>query len=82
MSGTKENPIEVEDSDAGLSYASAKEDITPTPVPLQVLPTLSSQRCICSKPFTSHVHYPSVSPADGVICTLLRVHRARVAFSK
>ena len=39
--GTKERLIEVEDSDVGLEYVSAKESRVPSPVPAQVLPAVS-----------------------------------------
>ena len=50
--GTKENLIEIVDSD-GVPYESAEEDEVLPTVPAQVLPAVSGQRCRPRIPFAS-----------------------------
>ena len=79
--GTKENPIEIVDSD-GVPYESAEEDEVLPTVPAQVLPAMSGQRCHSQIPFASHHLYPSLSPADGATRTILRIRSSRMVFAK
>ena len=79
--GSRENPIEIVDSE-GVPYELAEEDEVLPTVPSQVLPAVSGQRCRPSVPFASRLHYPSVSPADGVTRTVSRIRSARMVFAK
>ena len=80
--GSKENPIEVEDSNTGLSYDSTEgEEVLPTVLP-QVLPTVSGQRCRPHIPFASRALYPSLSPDNGATRSLSRICKARMVFSQ
>ena len=79
--GTKENPIEIVDSD-GVPFESAEEDEVLPTVPAQVLPAMSGQRCHPCIPFASHELDPSLSPDDGATHTVSRIRQARMDFAK
>jgi hypothetical protein len=73
-----------EESDDGLSYATPEEESIRLPVPIEVLPAVSGQRCKPSKGhLISRIAFPSISPSgSGPTRSPTFIRKKRMEFSQ